>query len=468
MSRSLGLLALGALGVLAGCQDATETLELSQPLVTLGKPVSNAAPLGGPIKGTMLDDLDFDVNADVYINASDTLIIRPGVKINFLGNYNFVVKGTLLSLGTQAKPVYFTMKKLVKTDQVGANPATDPAYQGSWGGILGDVTCPLLVLKWTHVEFGGGNVVVTPVSAGILNNKNTYPIFFQNPQGVFDLEDSWVYGSTDDPIRILGGRINVMRNTFEKGGKAGGECLNIKSGTTGNIAYNLFIGSATNGSKASNNGGKNPQTNIYMYNNTYIHCGFRRNSAGRGGSINYEEGSRGLYYNNLMVNCKYGPRVVGSGNYLGNVLVVADTANLRYGYSLNYTDSLNLANEVYPTNFLTRPQASDLPLPGSFLPAGYKPGQVYNGTAMLSKNNPQFLNFPLPAPVKRLADVNTVGTYNFRLGPGSPAVGRGYTGFQPLATSPAIPVHAVYGATAITPPSADLGAYPINGAGNQH
>ncbi|MGI4874371.1 MAG: hypothetical protein ACRYFX_24705 [Janthinobacterium lividum] len=468
LHRSISLLAFGAPALLAGCKTGVESLELSQPIVTLGKPVSNAAPLSGPLKGTMKEDLDFDVNADVYINAGDTLIIQPGVKINFLGNYNFVVKGTLLSLGTQAKPVYFTVKRLVKTDQVGANPATDPAWQGAWGGILGDVTCPLLVLKWTHVEFGGGNVVVTPVSAGILNNKNTYPIFFQNPQGVFDLEDSWVYGSTDDPIRILGGRINVMRNTFEKGGKVGGECLNIKAGTTGNIAYNLFIGSATNGSKASNNGGKNPQTSIYMYNNTYIHCGFRRNSAGRGGSINYEEGSRGLYYNNLMVNCKYGPRVVGSGNYLGNVLVVADTANLRYGYSLNYADSLALANEIYPTNFLTRPQVSDLPLPGSFLPAGYKPGQVYTGTAMLGKNNPQFLNFPLPAPVKRLADVNTVGTYNFRLGPGSPAVGRGYVGFQPLVTSPAIPVNAVYGATAITPPSADLGAYPINGAGNQH
>ncbi len=468
LRRSASLLALGALGLLAGCKSGVESLELSQPIVTLGKPVSNAAPLGGPIKGTMKEDLDFDVNANVIVNVGDTLIIQPGVKINFLGNYNFVVKGTLLSLGTQAKPVYFTVKSLVKTDQVGADPAKDPAYQGTWGGILGDVTCPLLVLKWTHVEFGGGNVVVTPVSAGILNNKNTYPIFFQNPQGVFDLEDSWVYGSTDDPIRILGGRINVMRNTFEKGGKVGGECLNIKSGTTGNIAYNLFIGSATNGSKASNNGGKNPQTNIYMYNNTYIHCGFRRNSAGRGGSLNYEEGSRGLYYNNLMVNCKYGPRVVGSGNYLGNVLVVADTANLRYGYSLNYADSLALANEVYPTNFLTKPQASDLPLPGSFLPAGYKPGQVYNGTALLGKNNPQFLNFPLPAPVKRLADVNTVGTYNFRLGPGSPAVGRGYVGFQPLVTSPAIPINPVYGATAITPPSADLGAYPINGSGNQH
>ena len=80
-----------------------------------------------------------------------------------------------------------------------ADPATDPAYQGLWGGILGDVTCQLMVIKWTHVEMGGGNVVVSPVSAGIANNKNTYPIFFQNPTGAFILEDSWVYGSHRRP-----------------------------------------------------------------------------------------------------------------------------------------------------------------------------------------------------------------------------------------------------------------------------
>ena len=467
--RGTALAVLAATGLLTtACNKSTEDVQVSQPLFSVGKPVDNSAPLTGAIKGTMKQDLSFDVNADVIVNAGDTLVIQPGVKVNFLGNFNFVIKGTLLSLGTQAKPIYFYPKNFARTDQPLADPATDPAYLGKWGGILGDVTCPLMVIKWTHVEGGGGTVVTTPVSAGIANNKNTYPIFFQNPTGVFDLEDSWVYGATDDPIRILGGRINVMRNTFEKSGKTGGECLNIKSGTVGNIAYNLFIGSATNGSKASNNGGKNPQTTIYMYNNTYIHCGFRRSSAGRGGSINYEEGSAGKYYNNLMVNCKYGPRVVGSGNYLGNVLVIADTAHLRYGNNLNYVDSLNLANEIYPTQFLTKPQPTDVPLPSALLPAGYQLGQVYNGTAVLRQNNPQFVGFTLPAPVRRLADVNTVGTYNFHLGSGSAAVGKGSTAFQPLVTSPAIPVSANFGATAINPPSRDLGAYPTDNSGNLH
>ena len=473
--RGTALAALAAVGLLTACNKSSEDVQVSQPAFSVGKPVNNSAPIGGAIKGTMKEDLEYDVSADVFVNAGDTLVLQPGVKVNFLGNFNFVIKGTLLSLGSQAKPIFFRAKNastkaiVAHTDAPLADPTTDPAYKGLWGGILGDVTCQLMVIKWTHVEFGGGTVTVTPVSAGIANNKNTYPIFFQNPAGVFDLEDSWVYGATDDPIRVLGGRINVMRNTFEKGGNTGGECINIKSGTTGNVAYNLFIGAATNGPKASNNGGKNPQTTIYMYNNTMIHCGYRRNSAGRGGSLNYEEGSAGKFYNNLMVNCKYGPRVVGSGNYLGNVLVIADTAHLRYGNSLNYVDSVALANEIYPTAFLTKPQASDVPVPSSFLPAGYHVGQVYAAPAsLLRTNNPQFVNFPLPAPVRRLADINTVGTYNFRLSSNSPAIGKGNTGFVPLATSPAILVSANFGATAITAPSRDLGAYPADNSGNQH
>ncbi len=453
--------------LLAGCFNSTENVQLSMPALAVGKPVDNAASLSGSVKGTMKQGLTYNVAANIIVEVGDTLLIQPGVTVNFTGNYNLVVKGTLLALGTQAQPICCTVLGVTKTDQPGANPATDPAYQGKWGGILGDVTCPLMVLKWTRVEFGGGVVLVSPLSTGIANNKNTNPVFFQNPQGVLVVEDSWLYGSVNDMVAVFGGRIHVARNTFEKAGKIGGEGISVSSGTTGNVAYNLFVGAATNGIRLSNVGGRNPQTNVGIFNNTFVHCGYRRVQAGRGGSLGYEQGARGVHYNNLMVNCKYGPRVVGSGNYLGNVLVAADTANVRYGYSLNYVDSLRLANEIYPTNFLTKPQATDLPLPSSFLPAGYRPGDIYNGPAALRQANPQFANFPLPTPARRLADINTVGTANFRLAANSPAIGKGYTGFRPVVTSPAIPVSA-FGATALLTPGKDLGAYPQDGSGNQH
>jgi hypothetical protein len=460
-------LVLGAAIFFASCSKSEEQVIVSEPLFQVGQSVSTSVPLAGPIKGTLLADQVYTVGGDVYINEGDTLVVQPGVHINFPGDmpYCFVVKGTFLSLGTQEKPIYFTVPSAVKTDQIGADPTKDPALQGLWGGILGETGFKSIIIKWTHIEFGGGKLGTSPVSF-IANGKTCYAISTNDPNGLLVLEDSWIYGALDDPIRPFGCKMHIMRNTFEKCGFTGGEAMNIKSGVVGDFAYNLIIGSATNGPKASNNGGKNPQTNINMYNNTIITSGWRRNSAGRGGSLNYEEGSRGLYYNNLMVNCKYGPRVVGAtANYNGNALVVADTANIKGGYNYNYVDKADIAGEIYPVGFATKPSAFDIPAPSTFLPAKYVPGQVYDGSSVVGKNNPQFKNFPLPQTTPTLGDIAVVGTFDFHLTATSPAIGKGYTGFAPLGV---IPVNAKFGATEITPPSSDIGCFPSNGKGNKH
>jgi hypothetical protein len=452
---------------LISCDKAsTEQVVVSEPLFKVGQAVSTKTPLSGPIKGTLLTDSTYTVGGDVIINENDTLVVQPGAKIHFPGNapYCFVVKGSLLALGTQAKPIQFTVPSAVKTDTYGADPTKDPAYKGLWGGILGETTFKNIILKWTKIEFAGGKLGTSPVSF-LANGGTCYGISTANPLGILVLEDSWIYGAIDDPIRPFGCKMYAVRNTFEKCGFTGGEAFNIKSGTEGIFAYNLIIGMATNGPKASNNGGRNPQTNIQMFNNTFIHNGYRRAAAGRGGSINFEEGARGGYWNNLMVNCKFGPRIVGAtANYSGNALVVADTANIKYSNNYNYVDSLYIANEVYPVGFATKPQSTDIPAPSSFLPAGYKPGQVYDGSSIIGKNNPLFVNFPLPA-TRRFADISFVGTYNFKLQSTSPAIGKGTVDFSVLSV---VPVNSKFGASSMVVPSKDMGCYPIDGSGNKH
>ena len=465
------VIAAGFMAGLSSCNSSKEDVQVSAPLFKVGQAVSTKVPLQGSIKGTLLSDSVYRVAGDVFINETDTLVIQPGAKIYFPGGtgqvYNFIVKGSLLSLGTQAKPIYFTVPTAVKTDTYGADPTADPAYKGLWGGILGDVSCKNIIIKWTHIEFGGGKLGTSPVSY-LANGANSYPLTNKNPDANFVLEDSWVYGAVDDPFRPFGGKYNVMRNTFEKSGFTGGEAMNIKGGSVGNFAYNVVIGAATNGPKASNDGQASgaPQTNFLFYNNTFIADGYRRSAAGRGGSINYENGAKGAFYNNLMVNCKYGPRIVGAtANYSGNALVVADTANIKYDYNYNYVDSVSIANQIYPVGFATKPQPHDIPTPSSYLPANYKVGQAYDGSAVVGKNDPMFVNFPLPQTTKRLGDIATVNTFNFRLKPTSPALGKGYASFQPLTV---VPVSPNFGSTEITPPSTDIGAYSANGKGNQH
>ena len=94
--------------MLGSCQKSEE-VTVSEPLFQVGKAVSTKTPLSGSIKGTLLSDSTYTVGGDVFINETDTLVIQPGARIHFPGNapYCFVVKGTLLSLGSQAKPIYF-------------------------------------------------------------------------------------------------------------------------------------------------------------------------------------------------------------------------------------------------------------------------------------------------------------------------------------------------------------------------
>lgn len=442
----------------------TDHKDLWKAVTAPATPVSDKVPLTGTIKGTMLAGKTYTVSGDIIVNEGDTLVIQEGVTVNFTGAYALGVKGSLVCIGTKAQPVSFTVPWAKRTDVYGNDPNKDSAYKGRWVGIMGATTCPLMIIKWAHIEFAGVGMPDTSAVKQQVFSK-PYPVFFQNPAGIFVLEDSWLYGSVDDPFRILGGKIAVFRNTFEKCGATGGEAMNAKSGTIGNFAYNLCIGIATNGPKLSNSGAPTgvPGSNVRMYNNTIVNCGFRRSAAGRGGSINFEENAAGMAYNNIIVNCRFGLRVVQNP--------IADTSNLRYGYNFSYADSQSVANNIYPSQkvsvCITQAMSTDFPNPSTFLPAGWKAGDSYTAQAsLLGANDPQFINGPVPMPKGlNLADISFVGNYNFRLKATSPCINKGYTGFVPRSDVPEDPT---YGATEIMQPGKDLGAYQYNGTGNQH
>ena len=460
------LIAILVIG-LTSCTKTEETKDLWQAVIVPASPISESAPLTGALKGTMLAGKTYTVSGDIFVNTGDTLIIQPGVTVNFTGTggvpVGIGVKGTLLSLGTKEAPIYLTYPGVTRTDQLGANPDTDPALKGKWTGVIGATTCPLIVLKWTHVDFGGATI--SSAMKSFTGGSSPYPVYFANPDGSFILEDSWIYGSVDDPFIINGGKIHVMRNTFEKCGYTGGEAMNSKAGTIGDFAYNLCIGMATNGPKVSNINvavGK-PGSNVRIYNNTIINCGYRRSAAGRGGSINFEEGAAGMAYNNLIVNCKFGLRIVNNP--------IADTANIKYGYNFYYADSLSVASQFIPSlavsTAISKAQETDIPKPSTYLPAGWLIGQAYTANAaVVGANNPQFINAPVPLPAGlMLRDIAVVGTSNYALKPNSPCIGAGYTGFTPRAD---VIQDLRLGATEITPPGKDIGCYQSNGRGNQH
>ena len=423
-------------------------------------PISEAAPLSGNIKGTMLSGKTYILGADVYVLPTDTLIIQPGVTVYATNQAGIIVEGTFISLGTQANPNWLTVQGITKISTPGIAPASDPAYAGTWKGILATATCKLMVIKWTHVEFTGAAYGPTVAAAVGLTATNNYSVIFQNYNGCFIMEDSWFYGSTNDCVHIYSGKIDIMRNTFEKAGPSDGDCINVAGGTVGTMAYNMFIGTASNGQRVAN---KNipvgaPQTNIVMYNSTFVNGGFLQIQVGHGGSVSFEQDAKGMYYNNAVVNCKYGYRV--------GVNPTPDTANLKYGNNYQYADSLSVANQFYPIGYLAKPQPTDIPAPASYLPANYTLGAAYNGTPVIQQNNPLFVNYPLPVTGGIPLDgIRYIGNFNFHLQAQSPLIGKGNTSIQPLVV---VPIDKVYGATEITPPGKDLGCYQVDGTGNQH
>ena len=424
------------------------------------KPISDAAPLSGNIKGTMLSGKTYTLSGDVYVLPGDTLIVQSGVTVNVTNQAGIIVEGTFISIGTRAAPNWFTVNGIAKNDAPGIPVASDPAYSGAWKGILATATCKLMVIKWTHIEFTGAAYGPTVAAAVALNATNDYSVIFQNYKGCLIVEDSWFYGSTNDCIHVYNGQIDIMRNTFEKAGPSDGDCVNAAGGSTGTMAYNMFIGTASNGQRVSNKAipvGA-PQTNIVMYNSTFVNGGYLQIQVGHGGSVSFEQGAKGMYYNNVVINCKYGYRV--------GINPTPDTANLKYGNNYQYADSLSVANQFYPVGYLAKPQITDIPVPATFLPANYTPGAVYNGSSIVQANNPLFANYPLPVTGGIPLDgIRSIGSFNFHLQAQSSLIGKGNTKIQPLIT---VPIDPVYGATEITPPGKDLGCYQADGTGNQH
>lgn len=427
--------------------------------------ISETTPLCGSIKGTMLAGKTYTLGCDINIPKGDTLIVQEGVTINATNSAGIVVHGTLISLGTQANPNVFTVPGVTKNNTPGLSLGVDPAHKGLWRGIMCDTSCPMLVLKWTHIDFAGaayGNVDGPAVEQ---SNTTSFNILFQNPNGYFIMEDSWVYGGTDDCIRISYGKIHVFRNTFEKCGGSGGDCVNSKGGTVGTVAYNFFIGTAYNGQKASNKGQPvgAPECNIVMYNSTFVNGGVQIAPGTRAGGIDYEQGAEGAFFNNVFINCMVGYRVVNNP--------VADTANLTYGNNYQWGDSLSIAQQFFTYGGVcTKPMPTDIPNPFTYLPASFNytdaQANSYDASQVVQKFNPLFVDYPLPVVGQPLFAATALApSDNFRLQPNSPLIGKGNTTITPLVV---VPLDPVYGATEVTPPGADLGCYQFNGRGNQH
>lgn len=398
--------------------------------------------LTGKMKGTLQQGKTYTLTGDLIIPENEEIIIQPGVTLiagkdaGGIG-YEITVHGSLIAEGTSAAPILMTVPV--------ADRKPENVFAGLWGGIQCSETAKLVILRWVRLEYLGDQGGPGTPRAG----KIRYGLWTQSSDTELLLEDSRIYGCKDDVYRPNGGKINLVRNTFEFCGENGGDGLNVKAGTVGNIAYNLFIGGATNAFKPSNQGAAVTQTNINVYNNTILNNGWRRPGYSRGANINYEVGARGNAYNNIIVNCKRGIRALED----------ADLQNISFDHNLYYATHQIMADEFIPQDAVASTQ---------------QVSGANNIFGLISENNPLFVTYTIDqftmeqflAGENQPAGMNRVGNNNFRLQAGSPALGKGTTSITPVTVNWQFATGNR--APSIMQGSADLGCYPSSGAGNNH
>lgn len=352
--------------------------------------------------GTLLTGKTYYINQDVTVKKGDTLFAQPGSSVVVENNAQVNILGVLQLTGTQDQPVSFN---------------SNTNLPGSWGGFQCD-SAQAVTIKWVHVENTGG-----PDPSGSARRS----VFVGAPINV-DIEDSWFTNGQDDLLSIrAAAKVKILRNTITSSGSTDGEAINLKSGVTGDVAYNVVYSQAGSGIKLeTSKTAPFPQTNVNVYNNTLVSNGWRRGAAEPGRGVSAGLNAMANIYNNIIMD-----------NYQGlEIFADADVANVHHGNNLfyasvdTYTDntvtpdiSINLRDNFYPNDGVGKPDPSDLISIG------------------VNNLNPMFMTFD-----GKVASPNGAANgNNFVLQSGSPAYGSG---------------NPVY--------NLDIGAYTSDGKGNKH
>lgn len=405
--------------------------------------------LSGEVKGILGPNKNYWVSSDIFIPEGESLTVLEGSSIIMDGtgrpgrSPEINVSGSLYCYGTEAAPIYIGLEEEKRTE---AN-----IFRGLWGGIVGTDKAKDMVFEYTTIEYtgapaeGGSSIVA---EGEIDEGEPRYAVYMVNPEGNFIMWHSRIAYTKDDAIRLNGAKTLIAYSEFAFNGETGGETVNTKSGVVGDFCYNIFYGIATNALKAANSKGRQPQCNNNYYNNTIVNSGWRRSQAGRGGSLNYENGARGESFNNLVADSRYGLRLFPPDDE-------PDMANMKWGNHFYFGSHEEMLEGFHPNNGIIGqniPGYENIIIPKT---------DIFGG---VGENDPLFVGYTVgnftPNNFRALQDVKFVNDLFdlFKLQPNSPALNAGNTEFSPIFSE-----YVVNGKTYVTPlPSSYIGALGSN------
>ena len=288
--------------------------------------------LSGTVKGTTLANHTYVVKDSLIVNPGDTLRFSAGNTIVMASPTGWIhVLGTFICEGSKANPNLFTV------------PPARRNGPGQWGGIVGD-SCAYFSMKWTTILWAGGN----NTGGHAYRTIDIYSDYQNKTTTLFT--DNTVIGTVDDCIGLHGGNASILRNTIKWCGAPDGDNINVKSGTIGEIAYNIIWASGGNGIKIN----ADPLlriTNMCVHNNTIVAGGWRRVGE-LGYGILVDASGRAQIYNNI----------IGDMYQELEITHQADTVRTVYGNNLFFysADSLKGLARYYPSDGIGKQQSNDI------------------------------------------------------------------------------------------------------------
>jgi len=373
--------------------------------------------LQGTLKGTLKQDSTYYLAGNVVVNPNDTLAVQQGATIIAKGNFNIVVFGTLLCLGTEAKMITFTTQDASKFSDLGVT--------GHWGGFKVDSLSKYVYVRYTNINFTGGPDSEGGSQASFdVEGSQSY-----NGGAHIVFEDNKMFGGIDDGVHLNGNiKVSIKRNILQRLGGPDGETVNIKAGVTGDIAYNYIWSAANNAIKLET--GKtvfSPQTKMNIFNNTIINSGWRKVGEATNGIL-IDKFAAANIYNNILV-----------GNHTGiNMATKADTINCKYGNNLIYAINDSLLNMRYSKGSFGKIQSTDV---------------MGSGLAACATVFSNWDSGVLPTATMQDNNVPSLKS-------GSPAIGKGLTS---APFSYYVTATGNNGTADIL--NKDLGAFPLDGSG---
>ena len=196
----------------------------------------STAHVSGEVSGTFVSTNLYFVDGELTVPEGDTLIIEPGTKLKFNGNYNLTVYGLLLAEGAPGDTILFTSNQPVP-------------MEGDWGKIILS-GAPNSKITYAKMLFGTGGVSGNS-SSGVEISHCFIDRQALSAKGIY-FSGSTSLTLTHNDIQVPGRGIdcegasnsNISYNTITTATDYGIYCPNA---TNSNISYNTITNTGSYG-----------------------------------------------------------------------------------------------------------------------------------------------------------------------------------------------------------------------------